>query len=99
MKYGVDFKILEDEFGYFVVAYRIVGGVELLFDTSNTIAMTFNLLPDEYSEFVHGRFGSDEKPKNRRMHFASYDAAVVCRDGLRALIPIAVETGNLFFAE
>ena len=98
MKYGCDFVILEDEFGYYVSGYRIVGGVESLYCSNGTIAAMLNLLPSEYAEFIHVKFNSDQEPKNEKMHFSTYEAAEVCRDGLRALLPRAIETGNLFFA-
>ena len=39
----IDFKVEEDEYGYYVVAYRLVGGVEIQFNTNKTLAMTLNL--------------------------------------------------------
>ena len=38
----IDFKIQEDEYGYYVVAYRNLGGVQLVFETNKTIATTLN---------------------------------------------------------
>jgi hypothetical protein len=94
----IDFKIKQDEYGYFVVAYRLTGGVEIQYETNKTLAMTLNLLPEEYIEFIVNRFHSEEKAKNDKMHFSNYDDAENCRDGLRTLIPKAIETGNLFLA-
>ncbi len=95
----IDFKIQEDEYGYYVVAYRNLGGVQLVFETNKTIASTLNLFEDEYKEFIHCEFGSDEVSKNQKMHFKDYEKAVACRDRLRDLIPKAIETGNLFLAQ
>lgn len=95
----IDFKIQEDEYGYYVVAYRNLGGIQLVFETNKTIATTLNLFEDEYKEFIHCEFGSDEVSKNQKMHFKDYEKAVVCRDRLRDLIPKAIETGNLFLAQ
>ena len=52
----IDFKIDEDEYGYFVLAYRLTGGVEVQFNTNNTMAMTLNLLPEEFAEFLTVKF-------------------------------------------
>ena len=95
----IDFKIQEDEYGYYVVAYRNLGGVQLVFETNKTIATTLNLFEDEYKEFIHCEFGSDEVSKNQKMNFKDYEKAVACRDRLRDLIPKAIETGNLFLAQ
>jgi hypothetical protein len=95
----IDFKVDKDEYGYFVLAYRLTGGVEIQFNTNNTLAMTLNLLPNEFAEFLTVKFKSEEKPKNNRMHFSDYDDAVACMEGLRALLPKAIETNNLFLAE
>ncbi len=95
----VDFKIDEDKYGYYVIAYRILNGVEIQFDTNNTIAMLINLLPSDYAIFIANEFGSDTEAKNNRMHFQDYDKAVVCMESLRDLIPKAIETGNLYLAE
>jgi hypothetical protein len=95
----VDFKIDEDKYGYYVIAYRILNGVEIQFDTNNTIAMLINLLPSDYAIFIANEFGSDAEAKNNRMHFQDYDKAVVCMESLRDLIPKAIETGNLHLAE
>jgi hypothetical protein len=61
--------------------------------------MTLNLLPEEFAEFLTVKFHSEEKPKNNRMHFSNYEDAITCMEGLRALIPKAIETNNLFLAE
>jgi len=95
----IDFKVEEDEYGYYVVAYRMVGGVEIQFNTNKTLAMTLNLLPEDIKYFLFEQYHSDEKSKNDRMHFQDYDLAVDCADGLRDLIPKAIATGNLHLAE
>ena len=61
--------------------------------------MTLNLLPEEIKEYIYMEFGSDEKPKNDRMHFADYDKAKKCVEGLRDLIPKAIKTGNLHLSQ
>ena len=95
----IDFKIQEDEYGYYVVAYRNVGGVQLVFETNRAIANTFNFFEKDYKEFIHCEFGSDEVSKNQKMHFQDYEKAVKCRDALRDIVPKAIETGNLFLAQ
>jgi len=95
----VDFKMKKDEFGYYVVAYRIKDGVEIVFETNQTISALLNLLPEEYIEFIKFKFKSDEDPKNRKMHFSNIDDADECLKELRELIPLAIETNNLFLAE
>ena len=95
----IDFKVEEDEYGYYVVAYRMVGGVEIQFNTNKTLAMTLNLLPEDIKYFLFEQYHSDEKSKNDRMHFHDYDLAVDCANGLRDLIPKAIATGNLHLAE
>ena len=34
----LDFKIQQDEFGFFVIAYRLIGGVELQYQTCTAIS-------------------------------------------------------------
>lgn len=95
----IDFKVEEDKYGYYVIAYRMFNGIELQFNTNRTIAMTLNLLPEDYQFFIFNEFGSDEKPKNDRMHFQDYEKAVECAEALHDLIPKAIATGNLHLAE
>ena len=95
----IDFKIQEDDYGYYVLAYRIVGGVEIQFDTLRTLATMLNLSHENMKYYISHEFNSDEQPKNDRLHFVNYDDAIECREGLRALIPKAIETGNLYLAE
>lgn len=95
----IDFKVDKDEYGYFVLGYRMMGKVEIQFNTNKTLAMTFNLLPDEYKEYIIDTYGSEEKLKNDRLHFSTYQSAVKCAEGLRDLVPKAMATGNLHLAE
>ena len=95
----IDFKVEEDEYVYYVVAYRLVGGVEIQFNTNKTLAMTLNLNPEDLKYFIINEYHSEEKSKNDRMHFKDYDLAIDCMEGLRDLIPKAIKTGNLFLAE
>ena len=94
----VDFKVQRDEFGYFVVAYRVRAGVEQRFETCPAMARLLNLTPEDLAFFLADRFGGEAETKNRKTHFADFASAAACRDGLRELIPVAIETGNLFLA-
>ncbi len=92
----VDFKVRRDAFGYYVVAYRVVAGVESRYETSTAMGRLLNLEPKDLNEFLTNQFGGETETKNKRIHFADYRTAAACRDGLRDLIPKAIETGNLF---
>lgn len=92
----VDFKVLRDDFGYYVVAYRVRGGVEQRFETCPAMGRLLNLTAEEVAFLLADRFGGEPVTKDRKVHFADYAAAAACREGMRGLIPLAIETGNLF---
>jgi len=92
----IDFKVRKDDFGYYVVAYRVVAGVETRWETCDAMARVLNLEPKDMSTFLADKFGGDTETKNKRVHFATRAEAMVCRDGLRDLIPLAIETNNLY---
>ena len=92
----IDFKVRQDDFGYYVIAYRVVAGVESRYETSTAMARLLNLTPEDLNEFLTNQFNGEAETKNKRIHFADYRVACACRDGLRDLIPKAIATGNLF---
>jgi hypothetical protein len=94
----LDFKIQQDEFGFFVIAYRLIGGVELQYQTCTAISAILKLSPKDYKEYIFNVYHSDEESKNDKMHFSLYEDALKCQQGLRELIPIGLETGNIFLA-
>jgi hypothetical protein len=94
----LDFKIQKDEYGYFIIAYRIIDGVELQYQTNTAISAILKLTPKDYKEFIFNVYHSDEESKNDKMHFELYEDAIKCQQGLRELIPIGFETGNIFLA-
>jgi hypothetical protein len=63
------------------------------------MASLLNLFHKDYMDFIYHEFGSDEKSKDDKMHFSDYSKAEICMNGLRDLIPKAIETNNLFFAQ
>ena len=97
-KMKMDFKILNDRFGYYVVGYRMMGTTEIQYTTNKTIADVFNLRSDDIKEYFHAEFNADEKSKNDRQHFQNYDDAVKCMESMRDLVPKAIQTGNFFLA-
>jgi len=92
----IDFKILKDEYGYYVVAYTMRGKVEVQYATNSTLGILLNLKASDIKYYIHEEFDSDKVSKNDKMHFQDYQKAVDCMDGLRDLIPKAIETGNLY---
>ena len=94
----LDFKIQQDEYGYYVIAYRLIGGVEMQYQTNSTISAILKLSSKDYREYIYNVYHSDEESKNNKMHFALYEDALKCQQGLRELIPIGLETGNIFLA-
>lgn len=91
-----DFKVQKDDYGYYIVGYRLTNGVMSLYDTNSLISTAFNFLKNDYVEYLKDVYQCDEKPINDRMHFKNYEMAVECMNGLRDIVPRAIETGNLF---
>lgn len=91
----IDFKVEKDQFGYYVVGYVMRGSVENQYQTNSALGILLNLKPEEVKYYLHEEYGSEEKSKNNKMHFQDYQKASDCADGLRDLIPLAKETGNL----
>ena len=98
MNNDVDFEILKDEFGYFVVAARIVGGCKQLYMSNESIGAMFSLSAKEYEYYICDQYNNDGVSKNRRVHFSDYQEAKRCVRGLRELVGKAIETGNLFLS-
>ena len=94
----IDFKTEQDEFGYYVVAYRFIGRTEIQYDNNRTMGNMLNLKAEEIAQYIHDVYHSEEQSKNGRMHFQDYFQAQQCVEGLRALIPKAIRTNNLFLA-
>ena len=94
----IDFKIEQDEFGYYVVAYRFIGRTEIQYNNNKTMGNMLNLKPEEIGQYIHTMYNSEEKSKNGRMHFTDYFQAQQCVEGMRNLIPKAIRTNNLFLA-
>ena len=92
----IDFKVLKDQYGYYVVGYIMRGNVESQYQTNTALGILLNLNKEDVKFFLHDKFGSEEESKNDKMHFADYQTASDCVDGLRDLIPMAKETGNLY---
>ena len=94
----LDFKIKQDEFGYYVSMYRFVDGVEQRYDTCKSMSIVLNLPEKDLMTFFYIEFGSDEKPKNNIMHFSDYSKAMNCIDKMRDVVKKGYETGNIFLA-
>lgn len=92
----IDFKVRQDAFGYYVIAYKIVAGIESRYETSDAMSILLNLKPSELNEYLQYEYGGEMEVKNKRVHFSSFQDAMTCCNGLRDLIPKAIATGNLY---
>ena len=92
----IDFKIKKDQFGYYVIAYRLINGVELQYQTCKSMGILLNFLESDLKAFFHNELGSDSESKNNIMHFQDYITASKCVDYLRNILPKGFETGNIY---
>ena len=94
----LDAKIKKDCFGYYVVLYRIIDGIETEYVTNKAISNILNFLEKDYKDWLICEFESDEKSKNNIMHFQTYEKANKLVDELRNIIPRGLKENKLFLA-